>query len=278
VTHSIPVVAASAIALWLAVMPPSQTVPLDSHPLVVRPGAVVRWPAGDAERCFVGGDSWAPIGDACWYPIDLLQQPGRLTLGMEHGGITEGVTVEISAYPYPEQRLAVDPEMSHPPQEHQRRIREEQDRVARLWSRESPVAFSLPLSPPLDPLPRLRSFGARRVLNGAPRNPHTGVDLTAHRGDPVYAAEAGVVALAEEHYFSGVSVFIDHGGRLFTMYFHLDSLAVSAGETVSRGEIIGTVGASGRATGPHLHFGVRWRGARIDPGVLLSASADIPTL
>jgi murein DD-endopeptidase MepM/ murein hydrolase activator NlpD len=91
------------------------------------------------------------------------------------------------------------------------------------------------------------------------------------------ASARGTVVLAEEHYFAGKSVFIDHGDGLITMYFHLDRLLVEKGDTVARGQRIGTVGSSGRATGPHLHFGVRWRGARIDPLLLLGPIGNLPS-
>ena len=81
--------------------------------------------------------------------------------------------------------------------------------------------------------------------------------------------------LAEEHFFAGKSVYIDHGGGLITMYFHLDTIAVAEGEDVTRGQVIGTVGSTGRSTGPHLHFGVRWLGARVDPAMLLDPNSAI---
>jgi murein DD-endopeptidase MepM/ murein hydrolase activator NlpD len=84
------------------------------------------------------------------------------------------------------------------------------------------------------------------------------------------------VAIAADHYFSGKSVFIDHGDGLVTMYFHLDRIDVRAGESVERGQVIGTLGSTGRVTGPHLHFGVRWHGARVDPTVLLGDPTRVP--
>ena len=107
----------------------------------------------------------------------------------------------------------------------------------------------------------------------SPRSPHTGADYAANQGTPVLAAEAGTVRLAEEHFFSGNSIFIDHGDGLVSMYFHMHELFVSPGDRVTRGAVIGTVGSTGRSTGPHLHFGLRWRGARIDPRPLFEGSA-----
>ncbi|HVS16088.1 MAG TPA: M23 family metallopeptidase, partial [Thermoanaerobaculia bacterium] len=95
-------------------------------------------------------------------------------------------------------------------------------------------------------------------------------------GTPVLAAGDGVVALADELFFSGNSIFLDHGDGLVTMYFHLHEVFVAPGESVTRGAVIGTVGSTGRSTGPHLHFGARWRGARVDPALLLGAVERYP--
>jgi hypothetical protein len=117
-------------------------------------------------------------------------------------------------------------------------------------------------------------FGARRIINGQPRAPHSGVDYSAPLGASVLAANAGRVALVAEFFFPGRLVILDHGLGLYTLYFHLDRVGVLEGQTVERGEIIATVGATGRATGPHLHFGAQIGEARIDPEVLLAL--DLP--
>jgi murein DD-endopeptidase MepM/ murein hydrolase activator NlpD len=117
-------------------------------------------------------------------------------------------------------------------------------------------------------------FGARRIINGQPRSPHTGVDYAAPTGAPVFAANAGRIALVAEFFFPGRLVIIDHGLGLHTLYFHLDSVAVAEGQMVDRGHGIGTVGATGRATGPHLHFGVQVGAARVDPVALLALDLD----
>lgn len=113
-------------------------------------------------------------------------------------------------------------------------------------------------------------FGARRVINGQPRAPHTGTDYAAPKGTPVLASNDGRVALVADFFFPGRLVVLDHGLGVYTMYFHLDQIGVTAGERVTRGQPIGTIGATGRATGPHLHFGVHAGGARLDPATLLA--------
>jgi murein DD-endopeptidase MepM/ murein hydrolase activator NlpD len=107
------------------------------------------------------------------------------------------------------------------------------------------------------------------VFNGKPRSPHSGTDLTAPEGTPVQAAAGGVVALADDHYFSGRIVVLDHGGGIYTAYAHLSRIEVAAGDSVQAGETIGRVGATGRVTGAHLHWGARVGGARVNPDSLL---------
>ena len=108
-------------------------------------------------------------------------------------------------------------------------------------------------------------FGQASMINGQPRSPHSGVDLKGERGTPVAAINDGRVALTGEHFFNGLFVVLDHGGAIQSLYFHLDQILVQQGEHVSKGRSVGLMGATGRATGPHLHFGVRINGARIDP-------------
>jgi hypothetical protein len=113
-------------------------------------------------------------------------------------------------------------------------------------------------------------FGFRRIINGKPRMPHSGIDFAADRGEPVVAANRGRVALVGEFFFPGRLVVLDHGLGLHTLYFHLDRIDVAEDAVVERGARIGTVGSTGRATGPHLHFGALLQRARVDPAALLA--------
>jgi murein DD-endopeptidase MepM/ murein hydrolase activator NlpD len=113
------------------------------------------------------------------------------------------------------------------------------------------------------------AFGRMRIINGQSRNPHNGEDIAAPLGADVVAMNDGIVRLTVDHFFSGKGIFLDHGLGLHSMYFHLSEVLVQNGESVKRGQIIGKVGASGRASGPHLHWGVRLNGARIDPSSLI---------
>jgi murein DD-endopeptidase MepM/ murein hydrolase activator NlpD len=115
-------------------------------------------------------------------------------------------------------------------------------------------------------------FGSVRIMNGQPRNPHNGEDIGAPMGADVAATNDGIVRITVDHIFSGKGVFVDHGLGFYTMYFHLSEILVKDGDLVTAGQIIGKVGATGRATGPHLHWGVKLNGARVNPYALL----DLP--
>ena len=126
----------------------------------------------------------------------------------------------------------------------------------------------------LEPVNGKRSgiFGSVRIMNGQARNPHNGEDIGAPVGTDVAATNDGVVRLTVDHFFSGRGIFVDHGLGFYSMYFHLSEILVKDGDLVKAGQIIGKVGATGRATGPHLHWGVKLNGARVNPYTLL----DLP--
>ena len=204
---------------------------------------------------------------------------GSLQLERWRHGEREHRSIEVASYPYDVQRLEIaDDSRVNLSAENLERVGRENARIGALWSRENQAMFTLPLAPPLAELPPGGRFGARRIINDQPKSPHTGVDYSADQGEPVLAVAAGRVVLAEEHFFAGNSVFVDHGGGLVSMSFHLSEIAVESGELVERGQRLGAVGATGRATGPHLHFGLRWHGARVDPALLLHSQVEVPVL
>jgi murein DD-endopeptidase MepM/ murein hydrolase activator NlpD len=143
-----------------------------------------------------------------------------------------------------------------------------------VYAQLTPQAYwSEPFAVPIPGVEGGRNFGHRRVFNGEPRAPHSGADLRAATGTEILAANAGRVALAKNLFYSGNAVFIDHGLGVYTTYLHLSEMLVAPGDQVARGQVIGLAGATGRVTGPHLHWGVRILDARVDPFSLLSLGA-----
>jgi murein DD-endopeptidase MepM/ murein hydrolase activator NlpD len=247
-------------------------------PAAVRPGTVVRWAGEGVEWCEVDGKRFLPLEGACYCPVDLLRRAGPLELARGRGGRRETTTVRVGKFDYPVQQLTLPRHMVELSPEDLARVERENREMARLWTREGPRRFSLPLATPLDPLPASGRFGHRRIINGHPRSPHGGADYSVADGTPVLAAADGTVALVADQFFGGNAAFVDHGDGLVTMYMHMSRVDVAESQAVRRGDRLGAVGSTGRATGPHLHFGVRWRGARVDPALLLGDPRAIPAI
>ena len=210
--------------------------------------------------------------------IDLESKAGKRRIAVvarDACGIERRISREIlvAAGKFPEQRLNVDPAYVEPPESERERIASDREKVARVWAsadseRRFRGAFALPVSGTAP-----GAFGARRVFNGQPRSRHAGVDIAADAGTPITAPAPARVALAGDLYFSGGTVILDHGTGVFTTYFHLSQIDVAAGDSVAAGQRIGAVGATGRATGPHLHWGARVSRARVNPLDLLKLPA-----
>ena len=246
--------------------------------VVAAPGSVVRWSGAQIDSCRLGERRFDPIDGACLIPVDLLIE-GSASVTRTRSGRIESLTVRAGDYPYRVQRLQIkDDGYVNLSAENLERSKRERRRIEALFALETPRRFELPLRFPLEKRLEGGRFGSRRFINGEPRSPHSGADYGANRGTPVLAAGAGTVALAEEHFFAGNSVYVDHGGGLLTMYFHLDQISVAPGDVVEAGDRVGLVGNTGRSTGPHLHFGVRWHGARVDPALLLSSPTSWPAV
>jgi murein DD-endopeptidase MepM/ murein hydrolase activator NlpD len=254
--------------------------PVVAAEATVKPGSVVRWSAPGIERCELEGRTFLPRRDgdetACFLPVDLLAT-GTLRATRVVAGKAEELSLRVGDYPYAVQRLTItDTRRIDPEPADLERIERESARVTPLWKLDGPPRAPLPLGSPLEKPPAAGRFGAKRILNGQPRSPHGGADYSANQGTPVLAAADGEVKLAEEHFFSGNAIYLDHGDGLLTMYFHLHEIFVKPGQQVTRGAVIGTVGSTGRSTGPHLHFAVRWRDARVDPALLLQPVERLP--
>ncbi len=200
--------------------------------------------------------------------VDIDDPPGPATVVAE--GFLDGTRVRakedvtISPRKFAVQELTLPKGMSEFDNATLDRIRAEAAEISRVLSRVTPPRWRTPFLPPVEEY-RPANFGARRVINGNPRMPHSAVDITLPAGTPVRSIGDGLVAFANEQFFGGRSVVIDHGGGVFSIYYHLKEFSVSEGQEIFRGDRIGSVGSTGRATGPHLHFGVRVPGGRVDP-------------
>ena len=199
----------------------------------------------------------------------LGKDPLNVTMTSPQGTETRQFFIEVVDASFPVQRLTLPSNMVDLDAETLKRVRKEAKRIRVVFAQTSTPrtwtdTFVAPLEGKIS-----GAFGRRRFINGQKKNPHTGEDISAPRGTEVQASNRGIVRLATNQFFSGKSILIDHGLGLFTMYFHLSEMLVKEGETVDRGAVVGLVGSSGRATGPHLHWGARLNNARVDPYELI---------
>jgi len=206
--------------------------------------------------------------------VDIEAKPGPIKIAVQE--LMQGtqreteVTLIVREKAFPKESLSVAAEFDRLEKKTLERIRREQGQLNRIFMISTPHrwwqgSFVPPVSGGVT-----SPFGMRRVINGTPRAPHSGVDLKAPHGTEVVAANYGRVVLRADFFLSGKSLVLDHGGGLFTVYFHLSDFKVEEGVQVGKGETIGWSGMTGRVTGPHLHWGARLNGARIDPFELLA--------
>lgn len=200
--------------------------------------------------------------------IDLDMKPGAHEVQYAMGAEKGTVTIDVADRKFGTESLEVAPEYTKLDRPTQARVDHEAKELEALWALVTPErlwtkAFVRPAVGELGP-----SFGFRRVFNAQPKSPHSGIDIKAPAGAEVFASNRGTVVLARELFYTGNTVIIDHGLGLYSIYAHLSRIDVEAGAPVERAARIGLVGATGRATGPHLHWGVRLAGARVDPTTL----------
>lgn len=202
--------------------------------------------------------------------IDLEKAPGQYEWKIawadaEGKPASCSVPITVRAGKFPTERLKVEKQYVQPDPEQQKRAEEDQKKLRAIYDTLTPERlwdgkFRLPLKD----VTTGGNFGRRRVLNGEARSPHAGVDFPAAAGTPVFASQNGKVVLAEELYYAGNTVIIDHGYGIYTMYCHLSEIGVTPGEKADAGQEIGKVGATGRVTGPHLHWGLTIQKARVN--------------
>jgi murein DD-endopeptidase MepM/ murein hydrolase activator NlpD len=211
-----------------------------------------------------GGQWTAVVG------LPLSAQPGPAKIDVQRHGEHASLPFAIKPFRYKEQRLSVAPgqvDLSKDDLARYERERAHLADVSSTFSATPPV--TLLLRQPT-PGPRSSSFGLRRVFNGQSRNPHSGMDIAAPLGTPVLAPAAGRVIDTGDYFFNGNTVWLDHGAGLLTMYCHLSAINVKVGDEIALGAVLGAVGATGRATGPHLHWSVGLNRAMVDPALFLA--------
>jgi murein DD-endopeptidase MepM/ murein hydrolase activator NlpD len=244
--------------VWVHVRRVSDTTSLEGS---LGPRSLAFFPYAGGQAAVVGVDVDTKAGAEPWR-VSVLE-PGR-----EPQALSGKLTIHKRDFAV--QRLTLPPGMVDLDPETERRAVAEGERLSTLYRMVTPERlWRGPFTRPVAGTGSPTGFGARRIINGKPRAPHGGADYAAPTGTPVVAANSGRVALVGDYFFPGRLVVVDHGLGVYTLYFHLDTVAVAAGDVVDQGQIVGTVGATGRATGPHLHFGALVGGARIDPAALM---------
>ena len=211
--------------------------------------------------------------------IALSATPGSAAIAIQRAGSGTQQRLEFQIAPkqYAEQHLSVAPALVNLSEADLERSAREQTRLQdALASFDERPPATLQLRPPVDGV-RSNSFGSRRFFNNEARNPHSGMDIPVPMGTPVRAAADGTVIDTGNYFFSGNAVLIDHGEGLITMYGHLSAIGVHAGQSVRAGAIIARSGATGRVTGPHLHFGVALNRAYVDPALFLPSPSHAPS-
>lgn len=203
--------------------------------------------------------------------IPLSAEAGKHRLRIESHGKDSETSFPVRDRDYETQHLTIkDQRKVDPNAEDLARIERETVGIKTAlahWSDTPEIDFDLSLPTAGEPS---NSFGFRRIFNGQPRKPHSGMDIAAPAGSPIHAPAAGRVIDAGDYFFNGNSVFIDHGQGLITLYCHLSRIDVKPGQELERGAVLGAVGATGRATGPHLHWGVYLNQTAVDPGLFVS--------
>jgi murein DD-endopeptidase MepM/ murein hydrolase activator NlpD len=252
----------------------------------IEPGEVVRLTlttaapmTGLTVRAFDRDFTPFRLDDRTWQVlvgVDLDVTPGRHIVSIVAADATQTWTTTrtlvVADKAFPTRRLTVEPKYVEPPPDVTQRILAEAGRLNAIWASRSPErlwsgAFAAPV-----PDRANSAFGSRSVFNGQPRSPHGGADFASPSGRVIRAPNGGRVVLAEDLYFTGQSVVLDHGLGLVSLFAHLSSIDVQPGTIVSAGDALGRVGATGRVTGPHLHWTVRLAGARVDPLSLMDVT------
>jgi murein DD-endopeptidase MepM/ murein hydrolase activator NlpD len=273
----------ASLALVAATAAYAAAVPLPRSSLV--PGGVFIFPIQSLDRQTApvvkldGQRAMVLRSDGRWIGVvglPLTEKPGHLTVTVSNGDAPEtSVGFDITDKHYVTQSLKVAPSKVDLSKEDEERVNREVPHIKAIMATFTDTApATLRMRQPI-PGVRSSSYGMRRIFNNEPRNPHTGMDIAAPTGTSIKAPAAGRVIDTGDYFFNGNTVFIDHGEGLITMYCHLSEIDVKVGDSVTTGQVIAKVGATGRVTGPHLHFGVALNATFIDPALFLPPPAAV---
>ena len=225
---------------------------------------------------FRTGDEWTTI-----LGVDLDATPGEhaaeAVLTMDNGRVEQReIAINVVAKKFPVSQLNVDEQFVDLSKADLARSNRENKEIGAIYERmTTDIVPDEPFTVPITGVTSGTNFGERRIFNGEPRAPHSGADLHATAGTPVHATNRGRVVLAKNLFFTGNTVMLDHGLGIYSLYAHLSRIDVKQGEMVKNGEVVGLVGATGRVTAPHLHWGMRVQGARVDPFSLVGSGFSL---
>lgn len=258
---------------FLAAIPlAAQSTPLRVEPAAPFPGSPILFslPAGPVTATWLDRPLTFSVDPASqrWLAlaaVGLDVKPGPQTLTLSTG---ETHPVRIAPHAYATGKLTVPPQFVTPPPKVSKRIAAEAAIKKAVFATRSLRRWKGPFLPPTD-TPQTSPFGTRRTYNGKTRSTHQGLDFRAATGTPIVATHAGQVLIAQDFYYEGGFIVLDHGEGLFSLYMHLSAFEVKEGEAVTQGQPLARSGSSGRVTGPHLHFGVQWQGLYMEPSTLL---------
>jgi murein DD-endopeptidase MepM/ murein hydrolase activator NlpD len=215
------------------------------------------------------GSEWVTV-----IGIDLETKAGNYSgdVRVSKNGTIERrpLTVTVRSVKFPTEQLKVADQYVQLSKQNQERANAEAAEITAIHNTITPEVFWSESF--VSPIPGIAgaNFGKRRVFNGESRNPHNGADLRATTGTPIHSTNRGRVVLARDLFYTGNTVIVDHGMGIYTLYAHLSKIDVAAGDIVERSQVVGLAGATGRVTGPHLHWGARVQNARVDPFSLVN--------
>lgn len=201
--------------------------------------------------------------------VSIDTKPGERGILVTSGRERTNIALTVGTPRFPELHLKLPESKVSLSAEDLERVKKEEAMLAELWKKGGPRLFRSDFIMPL-PNQIATVFGARRILNEKAVSVHRGIDVKGRLGEKVAASNAGRVVLAKNLFFGGNTLIVDHGAGIYTIYMHLEKFAVSPGDVVARGDTIGLVGATGRATGPHLHFGVKILTINVNPVALIN--------